>query len=191
MVSPEEIYLKKTWNPRAIVTGVLVLLLCVMAWYRPEWDDKWDPETGIGWRLFSSLPFFLVACVWFLSRRLTVRVSRERLEAWRGPLPSPLSSKPSRAGTIPLDEIESVKQVKVHGLYSWNAIPGFWTSLPGTSLKLASAAGMYCGPHALQITRIDGRVFNVGTPEPEVLAAVIDDARPGVTLEVTDSSGSD
>ena len=103
----------------------------------------------------------------------------------------PLSSKPSRAGTIPLDEIESVKQVKVHGLYSWNAIPGFWTSLPGISLKLASAAGMYCGPHALQITRIDGRVFNVGTPEPEVLAAVIDDARPGVTLEVTDSSGSD
>ena len=50
---------------------------------------------------------------------------------------------------------------------------------------------MYCGPHALQITRIDGRVFNVGTPEAEVLASVIDDARPGVTIEVTDSSGSD
>ena len=46
MVSPEEIYLKKTWNPRAIVTGVLVLLFCVMAWYRPEWDDKWGSRNG-------------------------------------------------------------------------------------------------------------------------------------------------
>ena len=66
MVSPEEIYLKKTWNPRAIVTGVL--LLCVMAWYRPEWDDKWDPETGIGWRLFSSLPLSMTQGQASLSR---------------------------------------------------------------------------------------------------------------------------
>ena len=195
MSDPEVIYLKKTRNPRTIVPAVFWLPFFVGAWCIYDLD----PNSAPLWQRLATIAFVLfVFLLWLFPFRQTVRVTGENLEVWLDPL---FNRVPTR---IPLGEIAGVKPVKAHWFFAWNFCS---TYPPGAAPKgrfpdpeqvpknahdaeIASYYGIYCGPHALRITRIDGRVFNVGTPEPEVLASVIDDARPGVTIEVTDSSGS-
>ena len=120
-----------------------------------------------------------------------VRVPGTHLEIWRGPFKNLGISQKVR---FRLDEIKTMKQVEVDIMHSWGMVNGNTTVFSSESMPegrdLASAPGLYCGPHALQLTGTEGKSFNVGTPEPDVLAAVLMKARPGITLEKAAPSGS-
>ena len=129
--------------------------------------------------------------LWCLVWRRTVRVTGTYLEIWRGPFKNLGIAQLVR---LRLDKIVTVKQVKVDVMHSWGLVNGNRTVFSSESMPegrdLASAPGLYCGPHALQLTDTEGQSFNVGAPEPAALAAVLMKARPEITLEETESSGS-
>ena len=149
------------------------------------------------WLATVVLGFFpLFVCtigfpLWFLVWRRTVRVTGTHLEIWRGPFKN---LGIAELVILRLDKIVTVKQVNVHPMHSWAMANGNATDFSSESMPegrdLASASGLYCGPHALQLTGTEGQSFNVGTPEPDVLAAVLMKASSGITLEEAEPSGS-
>ena len=212
------IYQKKTWNPRTLGCGLFLLVLFCAPWvglYLFSFEEFVHPRTGATlqggtilaeaavrmtwwqWLATVVLGFFpLFVCktafpLWCLVWRRTVRVTGTYLEIWRGPFKNLGIAQLVR---LRLDKIVTVKQVKVDVMHSWGLVNGNRTVFSSESMPeerdLASAPGLYCGPHALQLTDTEGQSFNVGAPEPDALAAVLMKARPGITLEETEPSGS-
>ena len=216
--SNKVIYQKKTWNPRALGCGLLLLVMfCApgVGLYLFSFEEFVHPKTGATlqggtilaeaaarmtwwqWLATVVLGFFpLFVCtigfpLWFLVWRRTVRVTGTLLEIWRGPFKN---LGIAQLVCLRLDKIVTVKQVNVHPMHSWAMANGNATVFSSESMPegrdLASASGLYCGPHALQLTDTEGQSFNVGTPEPDVLAAVLMKASSGITLEEAEPSGS-
>ena len=212
------IYQKKTWNPRTLGCGLFLLVLFCAPWvglYLFSFEEFVHPRTGATlqggtilaeaavrmtwweWLATVVVGFFpLFVCkiafpLWCLVWRRTVRVTGTYLEIWRGPFKNLGIAQLVR---LRLDKIVTVKQVKVDVMHSWGLVNGNRTVFSSESMPeerdLASAPGLYCGPHALQLTDTEGQSFNVGAPEPDALAAVLMKARPGITLEETEPSGS-
>ena len=200
MLDSQVIYQKKTWNPRGLGCGIVLLVFFCAPWffvYQVLSTEGGVPDLG-WWRWLAAavMGFFpLFVCtiafpLWFLVWRRTIRVTGTHLEIWRGPFKNLGISQKFR---FRLDKIKTMKQVGVDSLHSWEMINGNTTVYSSKSMgvrELASSPGLYCGPHALHLTDTKGQSFNVGTPEPDVLAAVLMKARPGITLEETEPSGS-
>ena len=218
MYDSEVIYQKKTWNPRGLGCGLSLLVLFCAPWvglYLFSFEEFVHPRTGATlqggtilaeaavrmtwwqWLATVVLGFFpLFVCMisfplWFLVWRRTVRVTGTLLEIWRGPFKN---LGIAQLVCLRLDKIVTVKQVKVDVMHSWGLVNGNRTVFSSESMPeerdLASASGLYCGPHALQLTDTEGQSFNVGAPEPDALAAVLMKARPAITLEKAEPSGS-
>jgi len=118
------------------------------------------------WLLALSALFLLGAAVLFcIGARLEIRMAGKNLEATLG-----LGWKNK---TIPLGAIESVKKVEIPFIERKNRKDAW-----------------FCGSMALQVISNDDEVFWLGTSEPDVLASVLMKARPGITLESTEPSGS-
>jgi len=201
MYDSQVIYQKKTWNPRALGCGLFLLAMFCSPWvfvylFSIEHDEAVARMAWWGWLVMAVVGIIpLLVCtiafpLWFLIWRRTLRVTGAHLEIWRGPFKNLRISQRFR---LRLDEIKTMKQVGVDSLHSWEMINGNTTVHSSKSMgerELASAPGLYCGPHALHLTNTKGQSFNVGTPEPDVLAAVLMKARPGITLEKAAPSGS-
>ncbi|MEC7777267.1 MAG: hypothetical protein VYC32_14320 [Planctomycetota bacterium] len=205
MLDSQVIYQKKTWNPRGLGCGIVLLVFFCAPWFfayevllaeaaAPDWAP------GLAWWqwlaavVMGFFPLFVCTIsfpLWFLVWRRTVRVTGTHLEIWRGPFKNLDIAQLVR---LRLDKVVTVKQVNVDAMHSWALVNGNATDFSSESMpqgrNLASAPGLYCGPHALQLTDTDGQSFNVGTPDPDALAAVLMEARPGITLEETEPSGS-
>jgi len=198
MYDSQVIYQKKTWNPRGLGCGLVLLVFFCAPWffaYEALLAEAKAPDgvPGLAWwqwlaaAVMGFFPLFVCTIafpLWFLVWRRTVRVTGTHLEIWRGPFKNLGIAQLVR---LRLDKIVTVKQVNVDAMHSWALVNGNATDFSSESMpqgrNLASAPGLYCGPHALQLTGTEGRSFNVGTPEPDVLAAVLMKARPGITLE--------
>ncbi len=218
MAISQVIYQKKTWNPRGLGCGLLLLVMFCAPWvylYLYSLGEQVHPLTGATiqgsiilaeavarmtwWRWLAAavmgfFPLFVCSIgfpLWFLVWRRTVRVTGTHLEIWRGPFKNLGIAQLVR---LRLDKIVTVKQVNVDAMHSWALVNGNATVYSSESMPegrdLASAPGLYCGPHALQLTDTEGQSFNVGTPEPDVLAAVLMKARQRITLEKAEPSGS-
>ena len=200
MYDSQVIYQKKTWNPRGLGCGLFLLVMfCAPFFQAYQFLSTHGFPLMPWWAYLASVvlgffPLFVMLIafpLWFLVWRRTVRVTGTLLEIWRGPFKN---LGIAQLVCLRLDKIVTVKQVNVHPMHSWAMANGNATDFSSESMPegrdLASASGLYCGPHALQLTDTEGQSFNVGTPEPDVLAAVLMKVSPGITLEKAEPSGS-
>ena len=195
------IYKKRVWNLRGLPMGIIALGIFSLPWIgvyeiltgkRHELDYPWWGQTLLALLYLGPAIVCLIAFpLWWLHWGQTVQVTGTHLEIWRGPFKNLGIAQLVR---LRLDKIVTVKQVEVDVMHSWGLVNGNRTVFSSESMPegrdLASASGLYCGPHALQLTDTEGQSFNVGAPEPDVLAAVLMKVSPGITLEKAKLSGS-
>ena len=187
--------------------GILALGIFSLPWIgvyeiltgkRHELDYPWWGQVLLALLYLGPAIVCLISFpLWWLHWGLTVRVTGTHLEVWRGPFKNPwFSGAPAhlRKVLLKLDTIRTLTPVKVDAMHSWELAHGARTEFVSESMpeprKMADAPGMYCGPRALQVTDTEGQSFNVGTSDPDALASVLMKARPGITLESTEPSGS-
>ena len=195
------IYKKRVRNLRGLPMGIIALGIFSLPWIgvyeiltgkRHELDYPWWGQTLLALLYLGPAIVCLIAFpLWWLHWGQTVQVTGTHLEVWRGPFKNLGIAQLVR---LRLDKIVTVKQVEVDVMHSWGLVNGNRTVFSSESMPeerdLASAPGLYCGPHALQLTDTEGQSFNVGAPEPDVLAAVLMKVSPGITLEKAKLSGS-
>ena len=165
---------------------------------RHELDYPWWGQTLLALLYLGPAIVCLIGFpLWWLHWGQTVQVTGTHLEVWRGPFKNPwFSGSPARLRKVllKLDTIKTLTPVGVDAMHSWELAHGARTDWQSDSMpelrKMADAPGMYCGPRALQVTDTEGQSFNVGTSDPDALASVLMKARPGITLEETEPSGS-
>ena len=201
------IYKKRVWNLRGLPMGIIALGIFSLPWIgvyeiltgkRHELDYPWWGQTLLALLYLGPAIVCLIGFpLWWLHWGQTVQVTGTHLEVWRGPFKNPwFSGSPARLRKVllKLDTIKTLMPVKVDAMHSWELAQGATTVWASESMpeprKMADAPGMYCGPRALQVTDTEGQSFNVGTSDPDALAAVLMEARPGITLEETEPSGS-
>ena len=201
------IYKKRVWNLRGLPMGIIALGIFSLPWIgvyeiltgkRHELDYPWWGQTLLCLLYLGPAIVCLIGFpLWWLHWGQTVQVTGTHLEVWRGPFKNPWFSGASahlRKVLLKLDKIKTLMPVKVDAMHSWELAHGARTAWQSESMpdprKMADAPGMYCGPRALQVTDTEGQSFNVGTSDPDALASVLMEARPGITLEETEPSGS-
>ena len=201
------IYKKRVWNLRGLPMGILALGIFSLPWIgvyeiltgkRHELDYPWWGQALLCLLYLGPAIVCLIGFpLWWLHWGQTVQVTGTHLEVWRGPFKNPwFSGSPARLRKvlIKLDKIKTLTPVGVDAMHSWELAHGARTVWQSDSMpelrKMADAPGMYCGPRALQVTDTEGQSFNVGTSDPDALASVLMKARPGITLEETEPSGS-
>ena len=207
MLDSQVIYKKRVRNLRGLLMGIPCLCIFSLPWVglyeiltgkRHELDYPWWGQVLLALLYLGPAIVCLIAFpLWWFHWGLTVRVTGTHLEVWRGPFKNPWFSGSSahlRKVLLKLDKIKTLMPVKVDAMHSWELAHGARTDWQSDSMpelrKMADAPGMYCGPRALQVTDTEGQSFNVGTSDPDALAAVLMEARPGITLEETEPSGS-
>ena len=165
MVDSEVVYEKTEWHRVYLFYVFFELALGVFLGIL-GFSNLGKAGEASGWHLVLSASLLVWAVVLFcIGSRLEIRVTGENLEVTLG-----LGWKNK---TIPLPAMESLKAVAV----------------PFMDRKNRKDAWC-CGPMALQISYNDDEVFRLGTSEPDVLASVLKKARPGITLEEAEASGS-
>ena len=201
------IYKKRVWNLRGLPMGIIALGIFSLPWIgvyeiltgkRHELDYPWWGQTLLCLLYLGPAIVCLIGFpLWWLHWGQTVQVTGTHLEVWRGPFKNPwFSGSPARLRKVllKLDTIKTLTPVGVDAMHSWELAHGARTDWQSDSMpelrKMADAPGMYCGPRALQVTDTEGQSFNVGAPEPDALAAVLMKARPAITLEKAEPSGS-
>ena len=201
------IYKKRVWNLRGLPMGIIALGIFSLPWIgvyeiltgkRHELDYPWWGQALLCLLYLGPAIVCLIAFpLWWLHWGQTVQVTGTHLEVWRGPFKNPwFSGSPARLRKVllKLDTIKALTPVGVDAMHSWELAHGARTVWQSDSMpdprKMANAPGMYCGPRALQVTDTEGQSFNVGTSDPDALASVLMKARPGITLEETEPSGS-
>ena len=201
------IYKKRVWNLRGLPMGIIALGIFSLPWIgvyeiltgkRHELDYPWWGQVLLCLLYLGPAIVCLIGFpLWWLHWGQTVQVTGTHLEVWRGPFKNPwFSGSPARLRKVllKLDTIKTLTPVGVDAMHSWELAHGARTDWQSDSMpelrKMADAPGMYCGPRALQVTDTEGQSFNVGTSDPDALASVLMKARPGITLEETEPSGS-
>ena len=201
------IYKKRVWNLRGLPMGIIALGIFSLPWIgvyeiltgkRHELDYPWWGQTLLALLYLGPAIVCLIGFpLWWLHWGQTVQVTGTHLKVWRGPFKNPwFSGSPARLRKVllKLDTIKTLTPVGVDAMHSWELAHGARTAWQSDSMpelrKMADAPGMYCGPRALQVTDTEGQSFNVGTSDPDALASVLMEARPGITLEETEPSGS-
>ena len=201
------IYKKRVRNLRGLLMGIPSLCIFSLPWVglyeiltgkRHELDYPWWGQVLLCLLYLGPAIVCLIGFpLWWLHWGQTVQVTGTHLEVWRGPFKNPWFSGSSahlRKVLLKLDKIKTLMPVKVDAMHSWELAHGARTDWQSDSMpelrKMADAPGMYCGPRALQVTDTEGQSFNVGTSDPDTLASVLMKARPGITLEETEPSGS-
>ena len=201
------IYKKRVRNLRGLLMGIPCLCIFSLPWVglyeiltgkRHELDYPWWGQVLLCLLYLGPAIVCLIGFpLWWLHWGQTVQVTGTHLEVWRGPFKNPWFSRSLpylNKVLLKLDTIKALTPVKVDAMHSWELAQGATTVWASESMpeprKMADAPGMYCGPRALQVTDTEGQSFNVGTSDPDALAAVLMEARPGITLEETEPSGS-
>lgn len=138
-------------------TGPLMLLISVIGLVGAIWIGVTQPLDTVA-NVLLELTFALLVIVGLIASRLTATVDEVCVSTWFG------WGWPRR--TIVLADVASTERVRNSWWYGWGVrkVPGGW---------MFNNAGY----GAIELRLASGKVFRIGTDEPDALLAAVDAAR--------------